>query len=241
MQGSKVMCAIQTSSRQIRRFLFLTMLVVLAWQPPVSAKTPDREKTLSEMRGLSSLELLVSYQDSQMMLQYAELAAYGVKIQTPQGTISKRKAKKISREFEQLVELSKQVMEERGFSNLEGEYTFLVKGDCEGAHAWWAAVGGNNRYCGDLQIRQEGMNISVVQSCERQSDQFDLENSGFTVDDAVLIVEEINADYLYAGTIHDGVISLRVDADRALAAWPDFQKPPSKNAMESCEITLQTK
>jgi hypothetical protein len=145
-----------------------------------------------------------------MMLQYAELAEHGIEIQTPHVTISKRKAKKISHEFQQRIELSEQVMGERGFLNLDGEYKFLAKGDCEGARAWWAAIGGDNRTCGDLKIRQEGMNISVVQSCELESRKIELENSGITVDHAVLIVEEINSDYQYVGTLDDGVISLQL-------------------------------
>jgi hypothetical protein len=235
------MCANHRFVRPFQRLLFLMTFLILAWQPPVSAKEPNREEVLSEIQGLSSLELIVSYQESQMMLQFAELAEHGIKIETAEGTISKRKAKKISREFQQRIELSEQVMDDRGISNLEGEYKFLVNGDCERAHAWWAAMGGNDRYCGDLRIRQEGMNINVVQPCEHESDKFDLENSGITVDDAVLIVEEVNSDYRYVGTIHDGVISLRVDADRVLASWPDFQKPPSKKAIESCLITLEPK
>jgi hypothetical protein len=233
------MCANYRLFRRFKRFLCLTTLLILACQSPVSAREANREEVLREIQGLSSPELLVFYQESQMMLQYAELAEHGIKIQTPHGTLSKKKAKKISREFQQRIELSEQVMEQRGFANLEGEYKFLANGDCEGAKAWWAALGGDNRTCGDLKIRQEGMNISVVQSCELENRKIDLENSGITVDNAVLIVEEINSDYQYVGTIADGVISMRVDADRALGSWPSFEKPPSKGAMESCKITLQ--
>jgi len=241
MQGSFAMYANHEFSDRSKPLLFLVTLLILAWQSPVNARKSSREDVLSEIQNLSSLELLVSYQDSQMMLQYAELAEHGIKIQTPQGTLSKRKAGKIRSELGERIELSEQVMGERGYLNLEGEYKFLTKGDCEGARAWWAAIGGDNRVCGDLKIRQEGMNITVVQACELESRKIDLENSGITVDNAILIVEEVNSDYHYAGSIFDGVISLRIDADKALASWPSFEKPPTRNAMESCQITLERK
>ena len=204
------------------------------------ADNAERDNLLIKARDSSALDVLFSYQHSQMMLMYTELAQNGVTIQTPEGKISKRKAKKLAKEYQLKVEVLGQVMSERGFQNLEGDYTFTIKGDCKGAKAWWAVMGASED-CQDPMIRQDNMEITVVHPCTHESDSFDWETTGTTFDDAVVFVEELNSDYLYLGVIKDGVIKLRLDADRALASWPSFERPPSLAALKSCEITIAPK
>lgn len=204
------------------------------------AGNAERDTLLNKARDSSALDVLFSYQDSQLMLMYAELALNGMVIQTPEGKISKRKAKKLTKEHQLKIDVLEQVMSERGFQNLEGNYTFTIKGDCEGAKAWWAVMGASEE-CQDPMIRQENMEITVVHPCTHEGDSFDWETTGTTFDDAVIFVEELNSDFLYLGVIKDGVIKLHLDADRALASWPSFEKAPERSALKSCEITIAPK
>jgi hypothetical protein len=204
------------------------------------ADNAERDSLLMKARDSSALDVLSSYQHSQMMLMYAELAQKGLTIQSPEGKISKRKAKKLAKEHQLKVEVLEQVMSERGFQDLEGDYTFAIKGDCEGAKAWWAVLGASED-CQDPMIRQDDMEVTVVHPCTREGDSFDWETTGTTFDDAVIFVEELNSDFLYFGVIKGGVIRLHLDAERALASWPSFEKPPSLAALKSCEITMARK
>ena len=217
----------------------LLAMMFLATNCAYAADT-RRDKLLKDAREASALDLLSSYQQSQMMLMYAELAESGITIQTPEGRISKRKAKKMTKEHQQKVEVCEQVMRERGFQDLEGEYTFTIKGDCAGAKAFWAQLGASED-CQDPTIRQDGMSISVMHPCTHKGNALDVEYKGTTFDDAAVFTEEMNSDYRYSGTIKDGVIKLRPDAEGALASWPSFDKPPGRKALQSCEITMAPK
>lgn len=219
------------------QLLLATLLLTLNVAFADDAK---RDDLLLKARESSALDVLFSYQYSQMMLMYVELAQSGVKIQTPEGVISKRKAKKLAKEHQLKVDVLEQVMSERGVQHLEGDYTFTVKGDCEGAKAWWAVLGASEE-CQDPTIRQDDREITVVQSCARDGSLFDRETTGTTFDDAVVFVEELNSDYMYLGIIKNGVINFHLDAERARASWPSFEKPPSLAALKSCEITLAPK
>jgi hypothetical protein len=133
-----------------------------------------------------------------------------------------------------------QVMQERGYRNLEGDYRFEVKGDCEGAKAWWAALGGSEQ-CQDPVIHQDKMEVTVIHSCSHEGRTVELEQVGKTLGDAVVFVEELNSDLHYLGNISDGVITLHVDAERVLASWPSFEKAPTRKALKSCAIVMTPK
>jgi len=200
----------------------------------------QREDLLSTARELSSLDVLTSYLHSQTMLTYIELAQMGVNVQTPEGKLSKRKAKKISKEHQVNVEICEQVMQERGTKNLEGEYTFVISGDCEGAKAWWGYWGAQEG-CGNPNVQQSGFDLTITYQCITEGRSVEIKNTGTTVDNAVIIVEELNSDYRYWGVITDGIMTFHIDAETVLASWPSFQKPLSREALESCEITMTPK
>lgn len=215
------------------------LLIVSTWLTSqlVLAADVQREDLLSTAREASSLDVLTSYLHSQTMLTYIELAQMGVKVQTLDGKLSKRKAKRISKEHQMNVEICEQVMQERGTQNLEGEYTFVISGDCEGAKAWWGYWGAQEG-CGNPNVQQNGFDLTITYQCTIEGRSVEIKNTGTTVDNAVVIVEELNSDYRYWGVITDGIITFHIDAKTVLASWPSFQKPLSRESLESCEITM---
>lgn len=202
-----------------------------------AAKEPDRDELLAKARRANALDVLVSYEQSKTMLMYTELAQSGINIETPNGRISKRKAKKLAKEHAARIEALEQVMSERGVRELAGKYDWAIEGECETAKAWWPAVG-QNGMCGHPSMTQEGMDIKIIHTCSHEGQEYELTQEGRTLDDAMIIVEELNSDFVYLGQIMDGSIHFRVNADSALANWPSFEKAPTREVLSGCTFVL---
>ena len=217
--------------------LILGIVAYLATANIAVAAKSQPEDFLETTRASSALEILAHYEHSQMMLMYVELAQRGVTIETPEGRLSKRKANKLAKQHTARYQALDQVMRERGVRELAGKYDWAIEGECESAKAWWPAMG-QNGMCGHPSITQGGMDLKIIHTCSHEGQEHELTQEGRTLDDAVIVVEELNSDFVYLGQIMDGSIHFRVNAERALANWPSFEKAPSREALSGCTFVL---
>ena len=217
--------------------LILGMMALLASANFAVAAKSQPEDFTETARSSSALEILAYYEHSEMMLMYVELAQRGVTIETPEGRLSKRKAKKLAKEHSTRIDALEQVMSERGVRELAGKYDWAIEGECESARAWWPALG-QNGMCGHPSITQDGMDLKIIHTCSHEGQEHELTQEGRTLDDAVIVVEELNPDFVYLGQIMDGSIHFQVNAERALANWPSFEKAPTREALSGCTFVL---
>ncbi len=201
------------------------------------AAKPQADEYLIEARAASALELLESYEYSEMMLMYTELAQKGIRIETPEGSLSKRKAKKLAKEHSARVEAIELAMSERAVRDLSGDFNWEIAGDCEAAKAWWPAMG-QLGWCGNPTITQDGMDLKIVHHCAHEGEELDMTQVGRTLDDAVIVVEELNSDFVYLGQIDENSISFRVNVENVLARWPSFEVAPTREALNGCTFVL---
>jgi len=220
--------------------LILGMTAFLATANLAVAAKSQSGDFLETARASSAIEILGYYEQSQMMLMYTELARRGINIETPEGRLSKRKAKKLEKEHSARMEALEQVISERGVRELAGKYDWAIEGDCESAKAWWPAVG-QIGMCGHPSITQDGMDLKIIHACSHEGQEHELAQEGRTLEDAVIVVEELNPDFVYLGQITDGSIHFRVNVESVLANWPSFEKATTREALSGCTFVLTPK
>lgn len=216
------------------RAIFTLMVVILgasAW-----AEDMTREELLKKIRGTEALKMLLACRQSEMMALYAQLASGSIKVQGPDGAIEKDEAPDLLAHHQQINEVCEQVLSERGVQSISGPYDLEVEGRCPKSWDWSFAKIGEE--CEGHEIQQNVASIKIIHTCAEDNQTFELEYTGKTMEDAILMEDFMNSDILYPGRIGNGIIRFLIAANPAKTKWPPFDKPLSSKAKKKCWVTM---
>ena len=133
-------------------------------------------------------------------------------------------------------EAIKRTVEVRGVADITGTYTAKATSACSKIQSAWSD-GTRQGFLGNPAFTQEGHEVTMTQLADFDGKE-PVETPAVIVENALVFVDMMNTDFYFVGLVEGDVITIAPDADKILAAWPDWVKAPSRKNLEKCKVTL---
>ena len=198
---------------------------------------PDPESFLREaaMRASAS-DLAKGYSFVMLMQQMLPMAESGGTLQVGEQAITRENYQAAKADYDLRQKVYASVIRERGFKDVGGRYEATARPACRNAQSMWARAVLEGR-AREVEIKQDGFELRIIQHWETGPEHaFDA--TAAVVESSLAFADPANSDYFLLGTVADGVITVRPDADAILSGWPGWVKAPSRKALTDCAVTL---
>jgi hypothetical protein len=160
----------------------------------------------------------------------------GFDVVTPDMDINDSNREEIRAEISAQRAAMDQAIESRGAADIAGRYKADATSACSKIQSMWAG-GLREGYLGNPTLEQVGHRVTMTQFMQQNAD-VPMETQVVIVEDVFVFTDMMNSDFVFRGSVEDDVITVMPDADRVLAAWPDWVKAPSRKNLEKCKVTL---
>ena len=166
----------------------------------------------------------------------AEMARAGITIHTPDATITSENADQFSTANEEKAARYAEAINLRGFQDVSGAYTGTATKACLKVQSMWATLIENGQVV-KIEITQEGFEgLLRIATADAPDKMFD--NRIAVVENSIALIDFLNSDYFFQGTISGDTIVLRPDP-ASLESWPDWISPPKRKNIDKCAVTLK--
>ncbi len=166
------------------------------------------------------------------------LKAKRMMVVAKQGKISKRKARKLKKEYGKELSMYAQAITERGYKSIAGSYQAKTSESC--GRIGWSWV--NSIHLGitsDVEIQQDGYEARLIVRFEYQGEKVIFESSVIVVENIVGMREEASGSSgFFRGEIKGEDIVLKPDLS-VLVGRPPWPVPPREQDLRNCTITLE--
>jgi len=211
------------------------MSVLVAARAADPAANVDN-KLLAKALAAPAGDLAQGYASSKSTLGMLEMAEHGITVQLGNKTVTQRNAAKVRKEYETRLATYLAAIEQRGVTDIAGDYTAAATGCAKSGSAWAGLVEeGFDR----VVITQAGPEVTLTAKGEYDGRPLDAGAKGVTVEDMLSVIDPMNSDYSLSGRIEAGRITIRPETDLVLQAWPGWAGPPKREDVESCVVTLE--
>lgn len=218
------------------RILFTAAILIVLLSVPYS---PARSEgvSLDDALAAPAIDLAQAYSFTRSVLEdMLPMAEMGVTVHLGDTEISEDNAAEMRVVYERRLEVYEEAIRARGYQPIAGRYEATATESCARASSTPAMIIQEGVF-ESIEIVQEGAQISMVIGTTYDGESFDIECAGFTVEQAVVINDPMNGDYIIRGTVADGDISLHPDS-RVLDTWPAWAGPPAREDIENCVVKL---
>lgn len=201
--------------------------------------TYSAEPSLEDALAAPAGDLAQGYLSSKYMLErvlpYAEMGVVGT-IHVAGETITARNASKYKKRYKKRLNTYTKAMRQRGAISLAGNYRGEATEPCSRVGSSWIGLIVSGEALA-ITIVQEGAEASLNISVIHEGKTHTLSNDAAVVESSIALVDQMNSDYYFMGSMMDQKITIHPDL-RVLSGWPDWASPPKREDILGCTVEL---
>ena len=214
----------------------------LAFVVAILATGCSTEPTQKDVQEAPAADLALAYLAAKVNLKIAESAVFyesgpTMILKIGGETVNKDNVEEFRAKYRNRLALYTEAIEQRGYANIAGTYTGKATESCARSNSLLAAVIQQKSHTG-IEIKQEGIGAQIVIKFKKNDQEKSIANPAAIAETAIVLVDAANSSYDFKGEIKDQVIVLKPDVS-VLNTWPKWAKPPSRDDLENCTVTLE--
>lgn len=199
------------------------------------------EPTVSQALAVPAIDLAQSYLQvkfvTEVLLPAAEKGV-NITLLTPIGSEALNKnVEQYKRKYQGRFSTYREAIKQRGYRTISGTYRGKTTEACARIKSAWVGSIREGRASG-IEITQDGFDAQVIVSIEHEGKKLSLRNQVAIAESGIALLDEMNSDYYFVGRIKDKEIELKPSVS-VLRSWPQWARPPSREDLENCTITLE--
>ena len=218
---------------------------------PAPANPSSTDRVLAAAMNAPPQDLAMSYLTAKTMLQMTDLARKpGITVKTVIDgrpvTVDTSNADAIARYLSARRTAYAAAIERRGSSRIAGHYMARATKECSAAMTAGAvlAAAGSEGFPGDIAVTQDGFGVNLAETLSSGGKSVAVPHAGVVVEKSIVIVDAMNSDFTYVGSVSEGGIELRPFVEGLKASYANYPAfipiaKPDWATLSRCVITLQ--